>query len=304
MTRPRIYSWNDFGSPGGIPTGSHLDKLKAIFKACLVDGYGDQPAAGWEMVHEHPNGFSITNGDGILNVVAGAHGHTDRRFGFYIAQEATDISEGLIQGTNLRSGAWIPDLYLYGPKHQLTDDIGWRKWVLIADNKSVTFYNAHGSAAAHNYYEHVLLLSFGEPKGTDFTGNFYCTGDTRYRYRQGSILSSTVDNLLSQYGCGAYPAGAGGDGGVRKAFENNNNIFLSPVHLSFNKQLIGYIPGVVVDSYYTAPAVSWRDVLYPLGLQDDFWISVGEKFDAGGHDLAYLYAHSQSYFITTDPRFW
>lgn len=303
MSTPRIYRWDDFGSPGGVPPGSNLDKLKAIFKACLVDGYGDQPAAGWEMVHEHPNGFSITNGDGVLNVVSGAHGHPTAGFGFYIAQEVTDTSEALIGGVNLRSNGWIPELSLNGAKHALYDNIGWKQWVLIANNKSVTFYNAHGSAPSYNYYEHALLLSFGEPKGTEFAGNFFCTGNTSERYRQGSILNNTADNILSAYICTVNPSGSS-SGLVDSSSKSANNIFLQPAELVVNNYTSGTIPGVVHDAYYTLRGTYWSKALDALGLKNDFWGSVGKPVNAGGYELAYLYGHSQSFFITTDPRFW
>ena len=54
---PIVYRWDDPGAPNLnaiMPTANDKDRLfmYTVLKACLVDGYGTQAAAGWTMPHE------------------------------------------------------------------------------------------------------------------------------------------------------------------------------------------------------------------------------------------------------------
>ncbi|BBP81173.1 hypothetical protein PHLH8_08150 [Pseudomonas sp. Pc102] len=49
----RIYRSTDTGAPTrGALTGLPVNMLRQILRACLVDGYGTQPSAGWSLVDE------------------------------------------------------------------------------------------------------------------------------------------------------------------------------------------------------------------------------------------------------------
>ncbi len=65
----RMYSSLDAGAPTlpNLSSQRLIDNLKIVLKACLVDGYGSQAAAGWTVGHEHADGFSLGNGDGFIN---------------------------------------------------------------------------------------------------------------------------------------------------------------------------------------------------------------------------------------------
>lgn len=63
------YSSLDAGAP--VLSGSVYNRVKQILLACLVNGYGSKPAAGWTIGHQSAdgNGFSLGNGDGFINLV-------------------------------------------------------------------------------------------------------------------------------------------------------------------------------------------------------------------------------------------
>lgn len=303
-SKPIFYSSTDVGSPGANPSGNDLTKWLTIFKACLVDGYGDKPAAGWEMVHEHPTGFSITNGKGVLNIVAGSNGHPANQPGFYIAQEATDTSEALIKGINLRSGGWIPDLSLTGSKHTLDTNIrGYTKWVIVANKDFVNFYLTSSKGSLPSYYAEVIILSFGSPK-SDFD-NFICSGNNNKRYNVGSSLRDILTGEISSGSLVALPNISSG----MSTNESLNvfisgDLFLTPVRLRQGNNYSGFFPGLSVDDLLCIPQLHWDKVFNNLDLGSDFFDGVGKPLPFGEHQIAYLFGHGQSYFITDDPRFW
>src|SRR5690554_3044623 len=98
----RVYTWEDDGAPvlPNVSSQRLIDNLRIIFKACLVDGYGDKPGAGWTLGHDLPDGFSLGNGNGWLNVVS----HTNSAVTVYAIEEITDFSTPEAGGVNKRSG--------------------------------------------------------------------------------------------------------------------------------------------------------------------------------------------------------
>lgn len=114
MATPIVYSSRDLGSPGRNLTGNNQNRLKQVLKACLVDGYGDKPGAGWTMVHEHENGFSMSNGFGVINFVSnttmfGGNLGSDM-IGVALAEGVNDTSNALLGAENIKSGGSVSGL--------------------------------------------------------------------------------------------------------------------------------------------------------------------------------------------------
>ena len=140
-SKPIVYSWDDVGSPGRNLTGNKQNRIKQILKACLVDGYGDKPAAGWEMVHEHPNGFSMTNGFGVVNIVSDVEvfgGSVGMDFiSLFLAEGITDTSGAILKATNLVSGGNTNSSHHKVPlENSMITNLSYLRWSLYADAKT------------------------------------------------------------------------------------------------------------------------------------------------------------------------
>lgn len=147
---PQWYSSKDAGLPAFyINTASSLQRFnnyKLIFKACLVNGYGSRPAAGWTLVDEGDqflvlrnaagNYFTISSGYYVNNTNLGYHG-VFRVFlhATYTGMGATGIpqGQGVVSGT---AGSATLPVY-FG-----TDLFYWNtntRWVLLADDRTFIF---------------------------------------------------------------------------------------------------------------------------------------------------------------------
>lgn len=173
----RFYSSLDTGAPA--LSGDFYDRLRTILKACLVDGYGAKPAAGWSLIHDVTGGFSLANGDGIINFVRQAV--YDVRV--YIMESVTGGSTALAEGVNRRSAAWYDGsavterFNLYGAQLAVGSN---PHWAVIADDKSCIWsasgsittadQTTSGNALAHYFGNYVNAL------GLTGAAEFCCLG--------------------------------------------------------------------------------------------------------------------------------
>ena len=144
-----VYTHFDAGAPTLSGTTA-LSKMRAVLKACLVDGYGDKPAAGWTMPHDVSGGFSLSNGDGVVSFTVRA---TDQnQLDIYVMESITDASTKIPSGVNRRSGVWS-DLENAGSsvRHYLNFSrpssqggfnytLHGHKWTVVADEKTCIAY--------------------------------------------------------------------------------------------------------------------------------------------------------------------
>lgn len=136
----RFYSSLDAGAPA--LSGSRLiDRVKQILLACLVNGYGSKPAAGWAVGHEHADGFSLGNGEGFVNLVSLGNSS----YAAYILEAITDGSTALAGGVNRRSGPWYDG---------------------STENRRQVFYSANFTGGANPHWavvadDKTCILQFG-----------------------------------------------------------------------------------------------------------------------------------------------
>lgn len=157
-----VYTHFDAGAPTLSGTTA-LSKMRDVLKACLVDGYGDKPAAGWTMPHNVSGGFSLSNGDGVVSFTARA---TDQNYlDIYVMESITDASTKIPSGVNRRSGVWS-DLenagtsvrhYLnFSPSSTqggLNYNLHGHKWTVVADEKTCIayLYGLNSSGQVHEF---------------------------------------------------------------------------------------------------------------------------------------------------------
>lgn len=138
----RFYSSLDVDAPAlpSVPGQRSFDNLRIVLKACLVDGYGAKPAAGWTIGHEHADGISFGNGEGFVNLVHSTHTNGVL---CYIMEAVTDGSTAFAGGVNRRSGPWYDgststvrqwfNIVFSGTSTN-------KGWVVVADDKTVTLF--------------------------------------------------------------------------------------------------------------------------------------------------------------------
>lgn len=136
----RVYSSLDTGAPALPSTGAQTfyDNLRLVLLSCLVTGYGSQQSAGWELVHDVPGGFSLSNGEGVINFVKSG----DSAAAIYLLESISDASAALLAGANRRSGPWVDGSasserqFYYAETFRSTYEN--KAWLVVADAKTVT----------------------------------------------------------------------------------------------------------------------------------------------------------------------
>lgn len=224
----RHYSSLDTGAPA-LPSTSgqrFIDNLKLILKACLVDGYGAKPAAGWTVGHEHADGFSLSNGEGFINFVS----VSNTAVAVYIMETITDGSTALASGYNRRSGPWsdgeAASARHYHPASYMSSTYSGKQWCVVADERTVTFawhgYSTGLDATTSQAYAGSLHFGAYLPAmgGTGFcalggssSSSNYCT----MNYASGaigSVLRHPMTGVVSQGASPNYRAGIATDGAV------------------------------------------------------------------------------------------
>ena len=167
---PIIYTWKDAGGPGVNLTGNTQNRIKQILKACLVDGYEDKPSAGWEVVHEHPNGFSLTNSQGVINFVSGLPNMNSSTVHIYLLQNVYDETQAILGGDGLCSGSYRKDNPDTGRRHSFTIP-SISRWVVVADKGTFVFF-----AFSSGNYRNVSLYAGQINEAIDGFNPFICLG--------------------------------------------------------------------------------------------------------------------------------
>lgn len=213
----RMYSSLDTGAPdlSAANTPRLLDTLRIILRACLVDGYGAKEAAGWAMGHQVENGFSLSNGEGVINFV---HVNTVN-VEIYLMESINDPSTPLAGGVNRRSGFWFDGETTTSRQVFYCSAAGSviKSWSLVADDKTVTMMVQGGAIQVDNANSaYAQALHFGRyfpvlggvgfcvlPGNAQYsTGNFW-----RSTSQPGTCLRNPFTNLITQGAAPGYILG-------------------------------------------------------------------------------------------------
>lgn len=161
----RFYSSLDTGAPILPSDWSRrlVDNLRDVLTACLVYGYGAKAPAGWTLGHNHADGFSLTNGEGVLNLVDAGAGENYSVY-VYLMDAITDGSTALAAGLNRRSGFWT-DATTNGYRHSLrcpgfyaTQGNKW--WAVVADEKTfILSFGGNTTSASDSIGNHALFYA-------------------------------------------------------------------------------------------------------------------------------------------------
>lgn len=153
MTTTREFSSTDAGAP--VLTGQ-AGSLLAVIKACLVDGYGSRPAAGWTFPYSGTNKGVFRNAVG-----SGGTGHY-----FRIADDATEAAgarvallRGYVDMSDVDTGVGadvMPAVSNYSTGGQIcksnTLDATARAWRIFADELTCYIWTDPNAAFMHGIH--------------------------------------------------------------------------------------------------------------------------------------------------------
>uniref|UniRef100_A0A6M3MJ24 Putative tail protein n=1 Tax=viral metagenome TaxID=1070528 RepID=A0A6M3MJ24_9ZZZZ len=338
-----LYTSADAGAPtlsGVQMTG----RLKQLLLACLVNGYGSKPAAGWTLGHQSGDqkGFSLTNGDGYVNFVQGSDAMMCQ---VYIMDSLTPgTTSAFAAGVNRRSGPW-------GSGSTSTTDRQWLSlaalmddyvtynpfWVVIADEK--TFYivmgiDTSGGASdtpMNNYYTGVVSAGrYRNCLGLTGPASFAALGGAPSQYGVGSLgyANSFASTLLRNPFTGLAAQGSL-PLVTQRGFSHSpyprttfNSTELRPSQLSLGPVTVfcrgaglnnsttdespcGYLRGVLNDALLSGLLLP--DVYRALGLPRATWDAYRTAITLPGGKAVLPVSVSTSdrlHFISLDPADW
>lgn len=199
----RVYTSLDTGAP--VLSGTQFARVRQILLACLVNGYGSKPAAGWTIGHDVANGFSLFNGFGYINFVSGTSNWSHLA---YIMEAITDASTALAGGVNRRSAGWYDGSASTERQGFFTGSTGLNStqnpyWSVVADDKTCIFFFGGGATSADSvggsciHYFGQYINSAGLTGVAAFCSLWGSTSDTNstaYFYYYGNRASMALRN--------------------------------------------------------------------------------------------------------------
>lgn len=177
-----VYHRDQPGSPALTYTTSstaisHWQGMVAVLKACLVTGFGSQPAAGWELIFEDANTLVLRNGSHTgyicLSVVAAGV------LTVSLAETFAGVSDGIIVGDGAKTGIATGNTVPHRQSYRSFAYNVYTSWWVIADDK--TFVFGRNGVASGSIIELTGTVSAGYELttlyvGEDSLGNFIACG--------------------------------------------------------------------------------------------------------------------------------
>lgn len=326
----RYYSSLDDGAPllPAVSSQRFIDNLRIVLINCLVTGYASKPGAGWTLAHDHPDGFTLSNGEGYINFVSVA----PNAVAIYLLEALTDTSKAEVQGYNKRSGEWSEGsgitrrhIHRAGYFYAAFANKG---WCVAADPQTVTLQWLSYSVSLDVAADHGGGLHFGR-YWPALGGSGFCalggasSASTPFlsAFSSGTSLRHPFDGLVAQgepyYRAGLFselnqvgqqstlnPAGLPSLRPSRVALVGYGAA-LSGSTSAISGRHCGRLRGLLCEPSLSAAYVSkvlpllgvanpvWQDKLRPLTLPD-------------GRQWVPLYPHTNDLgaFVSLDPADW
>ncbi|SDH49644.1 hypothetical protein SAMN05216272_101798 [Pseudomonas panipatensis] len=297
--------------------------------ACLVNGYGSKPAAGWSVGHQSADGqgFSLGNGDGYINFVASGSNIVQ----VYIMETITDGTTALAAGANRRSAGWSDGTssterqVFYHPYGVLSTN---PHWVVAADEKTVSICYGGGittSDASNAYYgtahyfgRYINALGLTGPAEFVSLGGNYATGIAPFGGGlYGMALRNPFTGLIDQgasprYGASNATFAGGLVGAVGKLVPDRLLLFrgaLTCYGTGLNgttgaRAYAGQLRGLLSEPALCGSLLS--SVLPLFGASDTWQSRVKPLALPGGKQIYPMFANSQDqgFFLSADPGDW
>lgn len=310
----RLYTSRDTGAPN-LPGPTFNDNIKTILLACLVNGYGGKPAAGWTVGHDVSEGFSLGNGEGFINFVKEG-GSTSV---IYLMEAITSGVAALAEGVNRRSGPWT-DGSSSSVRHKMgiwTNTLPDTQWCVVADEKTAIFYFTSYTGGAdqgtHFYARALYFGSYINSSGLE-GASLFCAlgggtaaGNQMGNSHEGTVLRSPFTGLSSE----AMPAGLIG---ARYRFDGvisargplvPSRLFLVPCSVQSNTgRVAGYARGLRAEPTLSSALLS--EVMALFGKANSWDQRVQPIVFPDGNSYMPLFVNTSApgFFISLDPSDW
>lgn len=154
MAAPKIYQWTDDGAPTLDATAG---SLIAVLDACLINGYGDKPAAGWAKAFDGGQTAVYRASEGLrpyLRVTddgSSAQGGKVAQVDGFLSMTAIDAGAGPFSSAALQG--------FFGKSDgQDTSGNSPRQWLLAADDKRLVLF----STRLDRINNGLIPMAFGE----------------------------------------------------------------------------------------------------------------------------------------------
>lgn len=258
-----------FDDPGAPTLTAQIGSLVTLLDACLVNGYGDKPAAGWSKP------FADTN-KGVFKQGAGSNG-------FYLQVDASAVQwtkfRAFTNMTDLITGTGaFPQVAQIAAGLQLkvsnSSDATERPWLVAADSKRFYLFNAWASTTTTGLLMGVaygVMTFFGDiisyrPNdnfGTMIIGqtgeyessNYFGYGNFSMNAIDGHYMARTNDQITESLKCGKIgdirgvtpTTGQGYFGYNGAAYPDpiTGGMLLGPIYVTEPTKLTrGYLPGI------------------------------------------------------------
>lgn len=243
MGAPTVYYYDD---PGAPVLNNYQDAFYQILMACLVNGYGSKPAAGWSVVYDEwaaAGHASFTNdtASGVLGVVR----NTTVNYGpyLYVAEAMIDYQTAVNSRSGMRSNinpATLATDSLSG--RQRAHGVSWQKWVCIADEQGAWLFFSntddrlfnpwglrHESLSYRSIYFGAATNFFGlGERSAALLGNFLIAGGLGDSYNNSEwfVVNSNCPSTL-MYSSSGYVADDGSLLGIYPLFCNAYSYFVA-----------------------------------------------------------------------------
>ncbi len=206
-----VYHRDQAGAPALVYSTAtnniaHFTALKTVLKACLINGYGAQPSAGWLLINEGVNFIVLRTGTlsgyVCLTWVVGGIVRV------YLAETYTGMTGDVMTGDGLKSGnASASSLPQVLAGFLLAHSTLNTNWAMVADSKTFVFMMVGGSADEEiaNLAHKGFTLYAGEDSsgavialgGSAYAGTNYLTATGKFSGGAGmTVLKSPVTGLL------------------------------------------------------------------------------------------------------------
>ncbi|WP_312957337.1 hypothetical protein [Stutzerimonas nitrititolerans] len=206
----RAYHRDQPGAPAltytPAPTSqAHFDAFKTILIAALVSGYGELPAAGWELVFESPSSLVLRNGTRSGYVCFQRSTTVEVVVTVWLAETFSGVdAEGKIIGDGVRSGTAAnsaePQRFTV---RSLAAYSSSSTWALVADEGGfVLSMSGDASSTAgviEGSYGYQYQANGALYCGDDSAGDFICVGGV-------NTTAVGVSNGVAGFGAGGFTA--------------------------------------------------------------------------------------------------
>lgn len=145
---PTVYHRDQPGAPSYVFSAStanaaHFNALKTILKACLVEGYGAQPPAGWELIAEGDQFLVLRNGTQSGYVCITRPATNSSYVEIWLAETFSGVVSNRMTGVGLKSGtAALNSAPQKLNMHAIAHSSALSSWYVIADERAFCFQGA------------------------------------------------------------------------------------------------------------------------------------------------------------------